>query len=303
MKVNNKFLLGLIIGTVLSGAIFLQIHNAQSSFASQPKMKVVASFFPLYDFARNVAGDKAEVAILVPLPMEVHDWEPVAEDVVKLKVARVFIFNGGGIEPWVDNILLQADNPRLIVVNTSQDIPIISDQKGVRDPHLWLDPNIAKIQVLKIRDALMKADPENASTYLENAKVYIEKLTLLDAKIKNELAVFQKKEFIAFHKAFSYFAARYGLTQISILGTDPEQEPSAATIASIIQTARAANIKAVYTEKILDPRLAEVIASEIKGKLLILDPIESVAVKDYRDGVDYLYIMNENLVNLKQGLS
>ena len=112
MKVSNGLLLALTILVVLSGLVFLEVHSLPNTIASESRIRVIASFFPLYDFARNVAGDRAEVDVLVPLSMEVHDWEPVAEDVVKLKTARVFIFNGGGLEPWVENVLTQAENPK-----------------------------------------------------------------------------------------------------------------------------------------------------------------------------------------------
>jgi zinc transport system substrate-binding protein len=175
---------------------------------------------------------------------------------------------------------------------------------GTYDLHVWLDPILAEMEVENIRDALVKIDPANTQYYKANADRFIGKLNDLDYRIKTELATCNKKDFIAFHNAFTYFANRYGLNQHSVhQGLTPEGEVLPQRLQGVIELARDLGLHIVYSEDLVDPRSSEVIAQEIpNGKVLILSPIEGINSEEQRAGIGYLDKMNENVENLKIGL-
>ena len=178
-----------------------------------------------------------------------------------------------------------------------------SESAGTYDPHVWLDPVLAEKEVENIRDALVKVDPANSQYYQSNANKFISELNNLNNKITAELTTCDKKDFIAFHNAFTYFANRYGLNQHSILGVTPEGEILPQRLQEVIQTARDLGLNIIYSEDLVDPRSAEVIAHEIpNGKVLILSPIEGINADEQKAGIGYLDKMNENVENLKIGL-
>jgi zinc transport system substrate-binding protein len=259
--------------------------------------KVVASFFPLYDFAKHVGGNIVNVTTMVPVGVEPHDWEPTTQQIQSLLSADLFVYNGGGIDNWADKVETN------LKVNASEGLPLRTDNYGNPDPHTWLDPILAKRQVELIRNGLIKADPQNTDYYIQNAQSYLAQLDSLDAKIKSELSNCTKTDFIAFHSAFSYFSNRYGLHQHTILGEDPEGEIQPQTLEQLISFARQYGINIIYSEDLLDPRNAQVIADEIpNGRVLVLSPIEGVTADEQRAGIGYLEKMQQNLENLKQGL-
>jgi zinc transport system substrate-binding protein len=288
-----------------SGEVLLQAKPASSENGIQNNAqstgphttRVVASFFPLYDFARHVGGNKINVVTMVPVGVEPHDWEPTAQQILNLRGADLFVYNGAGIDSWGDKVETK------LKVNASEGLQLITDSHGKHDPHTWLDPVLAKSQVELIRNGLIKADPQNTDYYIQNAQSYIARLDSLDAKTRSELSDCAKTDFIAFHSAFSYFSIRYGLHQHTILGEDPEGEILPQTLNDLIQFAKQYGIHVIYSEDLLDPRNAQVIASEIpNGKVLVLTPIEGVDKEEQKAGIGYVEKMETNLENLKQGL-
>jgi zinc transport system substrate-binding protein len=305
MNSKNKVLVSsaiLIIIAVSAAIIYSTLSPAPP--ATSEKMQVVTSFFPMYDFSRNIGGDKVEVSLLVPVGVEVHDWEPKTGDIQKVLSADVFVYSGLGIETWIDSMKEAASGSHVVFVETSEglDAELLTYAKGGTDPHIWLDPVIAKHQVEKILEGFKQADPENAEYYETNAKQYQTKLDVLDTEIRSTLTAYTRKEFIAFHEAFSYFAKRYGLTQIYLLPRGQE-EPSPSDVALVIETAKAKNITVIYAEPLSDPSLAEEVARQIpNGRVLVLDPAEEVPLIEIEAGKDYLSIMRQNVRNLEEGL-
>ena len=282
----------------------LQFQNQNES----NKIQAISSFYPLYEFAQKIGQDRVDVKLLVPEGVEPHDWEPTIQDVQKMQKADLIIINGIGFEIWVDN--LEEMNYQGIVVDTSNGIikkkifeePNISDKSETShehesgDPHIWLNPVLAKTQIQNIADSFSKIDPKNKSFYQTNAKNYKDELDLLNLKIKNDLSTCSI-DFIAFHDAFSYFADEYDLNQHTIISSNnPHGEPTAKTLQNVINTARELNIKIIFTEDTIDPKVSEVIANEIGGKILVLSPLESSGKGDY------ISRMTENLENLKEAL-
>src|SRR5919197_1879965 len=270
-----------------------ELTGASSNHTSM----VVASFFPLYDFAKHVGGNRVNVTTMVPVGVEPHDWEPTTKQIQRLLSADIFVYNGAGIDRWADKIETK------LKVNASEDLPLLTDDHGNPDPHTWLDPVLAKRQVELIRNGLIKTDPQSTDYYIQNAQSYIAQLDSLDAKIKSQLSTCPKTDFIAFHSAFSYFSNRYGLHQHTILGEDPEGEIQPQTLEQLISFAKQYDIHVIYSEDLLDPRNAQVIAHEIpNGKVLVLSPIEGVKADEQQAGIGYIEKMQQNLENLKKGL-
>ena len=307
--INQTKLAIIAIAIVIPLSIFA-VYATDSNMPedkSTSKLYVVASFYPLFEFAQKVGQDKVDVTLLVPAGTEPHDWEPTIKDVQKMKNADLIIINGIGFETWVhqlDEINYQGtivDTSYGIVANginpTNDRLPEHDkhiDEHG--DPHIWLDPILAKVQVQNIADAFSDHDPQNEKFYQQNAKNYENELDKLDTKIRNELSGCNH-DFIAFHDAFSYFSDEYSLNQHTIvLSNSPHAEPTAKTLEQIINTAKELNIKIIFTEETVDPRTSKIIANEIGGKILSLSPIE------IGTGKSYISRMTDNLNSLKEAL-
>jgi zinc transport system substrate-binding protein len=268
-----------------------------SPLFGKDKVNVVVSFYPIYDFTKNIGKEKVNISHLIPFNVEPHDWEPSPGDIIKLDKADLFIYNGKSLEPWAESIIKSGNNRNLRVIDLSRAIKMES-----QDPHIWLDPILVKFQVKVIKDELIKLDPNNKSYYEKNYKEYFQKLDTLDKEIRKTISKCKKREFVALHTAFSYFAKRYGLTQVSITGISPEAEPSLKDLALIVKFIREHKIKYIFTEPLVSPKLVDSIAKETGAKILILDPIEGLTKRDLDTGKDYISKMRENLENLKLAL-
>lgn len=282
-------------------ALWSSENNNVTGFVEKRQLKVLASFYPLYEFTKAVGGEKIAVSTIIPPGIEPHDWEPTIQDLQKMQNADMIVINGIGLEPWITKLV--SVNPDIFIVYTSDDIPLLEKGKNVfyseiqNDPHIWLDPVLVKQQIQNIVNGLAKIDPQNINYYQENANSYKTKLDSLDNKIKNELSVCNKKDFLAFHDAFSYFANEYGLNQNTIIGVNPSEEPTASTLEQIVQNAHNLDLHVIFTEEAVNPRVSQVIADEIGAKVLILSPVEI-----YEKNSDYIKRMEQNLSNLKEEL-
>ena len=309
MHKTVKYFLPLFIMLVIwSGmnatfAVNVSINSTtpNSTDANHSSLKIVASFYPIYEFVKMVGGNNVNITTLIPIGVEPHNFEPTIQQIQNAESADLIIYNGAGLEKWIDKI------DSKFKVDASQGLNFLkgndSESAGTYDPHVWLDPVLAEKEVENIRDALVKVDPANSQYYQSNANKFIAELNNLDNKIKTELTTCDKKDFIAFHNAFTYFANRYGLNQHSILGVTPEGEILPQRLQEVIQTARDLGLNIIYSEDLVDPRSAEVIAQEIpNGKVLILSPIEGINADEQKAGIGYLDKMNEDIDNLKIGL-
>jgi zinc transport system substrate-binding protein len=283
------------------------------SFPGSDQVKVVASFYPIFEFVEKIGGNRIDTTSLIPVGIEPHDFEPTVQQIQNAETADMVVYNGAGLEePWIRDI-----NSRFFVdasegLNLTKGDHETHDEENstaiegtqALDPHVWLDPFLVKHQVNKIKDALIKVDPNYAPFYNENARKFISELDNLDSAIRSKLANCEMKDFIAFHNAFSYFADRYGLTQHSIHeATSPEGEILPQRIRQIISLAQDTGLDTIYSEELVDPRLANVIAQEIpNGKVLVLSPVEGISKEEQNAGIGYIDKMNENIENLRLGL-
>ena len=287
-----------IIIPLSSIAVYGTNSIQQFTNTNNSKLQVISSFNPLHEFSQNVGGEKVDVFLLVPAGVEPHDWEPTIKDVQRMQRSDLIVINGIGFENWVDNLKDAGYSGEII--NTSYGIPIKNSKdknsEWIGDPHIWLNPVYAKIQIQNIANAFSKSDPINEKYYQSNAIAYIQELDLLDLKIRNELSSCND-DFVALHDAFSYFADQYNLNQHTIISSnEPHGEITGKTLENIISTAKKLNIKVIFAEENVNTRTSEIIANEISGKVLVLSPLEVVS-----DGT-YISKMTENLENLKEAL-
>lgn len=293
--VNQTRIAIISIAVIIPLSSFAVLNSSQSIILDEPKINeqkvvAIASFFPLYEFTKEIGREKVDVTLLVPSGVEPHDWEPTIKDLQLMQQADVIIINGIGFENWIDNI--DSINSDVKVVDTSIGISILES-----DPHIWLNPVMAQKQVENIVDSLSKVDPLNEKYYKQNGISYIKKLEELDNKISYELSSC-KKDFIAFHDAFSYFTNQYDLNQHTVLkSNEPHGEPTSKSLENIINLARDLDSNVIFTEEAVDKRTSQVIANEIGGKVLTLSPLE---VGDSQ--TDYIKKMEENLLHLKEAL-
>jgi zinc transport system substrate-binding protein len=287
--------------TVIAGLIAAVLAVGCQQSPPPGKPLVMASFYPLYEFSRRVAGEHADVVSLVPPGVEPHDWEPSPQNVVEAKRAALFVYNGAGFDSWAEKLITDAGGGRAVVVNATSGIELVR-AGGRVDPHVWLDPVLAQKQVDAIRAGLSRADPRNAAAYDDNARAFAEQLARVDQRFATGLRQCRRRDVVTSHAAFGYLTRRYGLTQVAVMGLAPESEPSPAELASIARLARERQVTYVFFETLVSPRLAEALAREVGAGTLVLNPIEGITKEEAAADKGYVALMQENLDNLRTGL-
>ena len=407
----------------------------QTNLVSQEeKLTVLTSFYPYHEFTKNVAGDFAEVKQFMPSGVEAHDWEPRAQEIQSLNDADVFVYNGLGMEPYVENIIGSGEFDNVLFVKASEGVELlkfeddhddhdehakeddhddhddshaeefydeiamvieefeeghmtesqsieaieeilhehegdghdhgagaieeiehvlheiedghIEGSEGLEeihhlvsgedvhdehakedehdehakedehdehakedghdghdhdyefDPHIWLDPLLVKQQVNVIRDGLIQADPQNKEHYEENARIYNNKMDALDMKIESSLSSCQKDTIVPFLNAFTYLGERYDIHVMALSGMTPDSEASAAEIAEFVDFVKDNDIKVIFSEELVDPRLAEVIAEEANAQVILFSPLEALTPDEIGTNISYIDKMEQNLDSL-----
>lgn len=313
----------LVVGLAGCGARGTQVP-ASAAAADGGKVKVVASFSAMADFAEMVGGDHVEVTNLVPAGTEPHDWEPAATDVQAIQDADLFVYNGASMEHWVDDTLSSLGSQAPKAVKASDGIQLLAGDhhdhgdaatdaaetvadgatdKAEVDPHVWLNPENAKVELANIRDTLSEVDPAHKDDYAKNYETYAAKLDQLDKDFRDRLSGVPNKTIVVAHEAFGYLCDAYGLTQAPITGMDAEGEPDAQTMASIIDQVKSQNIKVIFSEDLVSPKVAQQIADAAGATCEVLNPIEGLTDEQIAQGEDYFSVMESNLDELMKALS
>ncbi|KAF6245474.1 zinc ABC transporter substrate-binding protein [Nitrosopumilus sp. b2] len=400
---------GGIAAAVIILVILVSAEPQNEVVPVEGKFLVYTTFYPLQQFAQNVAGDAAEVRTLIPTNGDPHAFDLSPKTIVELTKADMLIYNGADFEPYIDEIKSSSDFSHIIFVDSSEGITLLEGEKHdhgaheehdehaeefldeiantieefehghitesqtiesieqilhehegdghgpsegmieeiekllheieegyledpegieeihhlvsgedvheehgeehgeseldhVYDPHIWLDPLLAKKQVMNIAIHMAESDPDNSEVYLDNAKSYSDQLDALDQEIRTQLSVCKKDTFVPFHNAFSYFAERYNLHTLSVIQEiSPESPVTAKDIEELIHFAEDNDIRYFFTEENRNPKLAERLASELGGDLLLFSPLESLSEQDSPDDT-YFDKMRSNVNNLKIAL-
>ena len=283
--------------------------NQGSPKQDEDKLEVVTTFYPMYDFTKNITQDCANVSMLIPAGIEPHDFEPSAKMIAQIENADVFIYNSDEMETWVSDALKAINLENVTVIKASEGLPFLeqdkktgNDHKHAIDPHVWLDPVLAQKETVNIEEGLTKADPQHAEEYQEAAQVYQHQLEKLDNRFQEAFEGAKKRTFVTQHAAFSYLAARYDLKQLAIAGLSSEVEPSPAMLAELSRLVKENNIQYIYYEESASSAISKTLAHETGVKLEVLDPIEGVSDKDQEAGMDYISIMKQNLAALQKSI-
>lgn len=315
---------GALVAAVSSLVFFLAACGSaqETKPAGEEKLQVVTTFYPMYDFTKHVAGDLADVSVLVPSGTDTHGFEPSAKDVAKIQEADVFVYNSVEMETWVPSILETIDSTDIVVVDASEGIELLDGDHGHEeeehaheddhdhgheeeghshevDPHIWLDPVLAQDEVMNIKEGLVEADPENEADYTKNAEAYQVELQELDAEYAAAFENAENRLFVTQHAAFAYLAERYDLEQISIAGLSTDAEPSPSELAEMTEFIQSQNVDYIYFGKTTSSNISETLANETNTELAVLDPIEGITKEDQEAGVDYVTAMRNNLEALK----
>jgi zinc/manganese transport system substrate-binding protein len=257
---------------VLAGSL-AALFGSRTAWA-QTRIRAVATFSILADFARNVAGARAHIATLVGANGDTHVYSPSPADARKLHDAQLVIVNGLGFEGWITR-LIRASGTKAPVVVASKGIKLrrMEDEhhpgRQVTDPHAWQSIANAKIYIANIRDGLGGADPSGKAAYEDNAKAYLARLDALEQEVRAAIAAIPpaRRRIITTHDAFGYFGDAYGMEFISPEGVSTDAEPSARDVARIIAQIRRQKIPAVFMENVTDPRLMQQIAKETGARI------------------------------------
>ncbi|HWR31156.1 MAG TPA: metal ABC transporter substrate-binding protein [Negativicutes bacterium] len=299
MKFGKIILLVIISGIILSGCG----QSGQTDNAGSKKnLTIVTSFYPMYISTINITKGVPGVEVInmtKPQTGCLHDYQLSPEDLKTLEKANVFIVNGAGMEAFLDKVIKQ--QPQLKVIDASTNIELLKDETGEANPHVWVSISNAIVQVKNIAEQLSAADTQNAAKYKSNADEYVKKLEALRDTMHKKLDGARNRDIITFHEAFPYFAQEFKLHIASVIEREPGTEPSPAEIEDTIEKVNNAHIKALFAEPQYPAKAAQTIAQETGVKVYTLDPAVTGEVKpDAYD--DYINIMKKNLKTLEEAL-
>lgn len=306
MHMKSQHIL-IILVIVFSLFIFIKLNVFQKAerLSSGYKIHAVASIYPLYFFAKEIGGEKAEITNLIPAGVEPHEYELTSQDVVRIEKSNLLILNGG-MEPWRNKLEqnLQGGKVHLVVAGASLLSEVVPGENGnvQPDPHVWLSPPLAKREVDEITKAFETSDPTNSEYYLANAKKLEKRLDQLDTRFLQGLSHCKQKSIITSHAAFGYLAKTYNFGQIAIVGLSPDMEPSPKKLAETAAFAKTNGIKYIFFESLVNPRLSQTLAKEIGATTLTLNPLEGLTQEEIIENNDYFTIQSQNLINLRIAL-
>lgn len=290
--------LAIVLIVLLAGC-----SSTQEATNGQKKdgIKVVTTFYPVYEFSKEVVGEAGQVEMILEAGQDMHSFEPSPKDIATIAEADVFVHATPYMETWVPDMLTSLEDSDVQIVEAAEGIDLLKEGKlNTVDPHVWLDPVYAQSMVATISAAMQEADLEHANTYLENTEKYIQELVQLDQEYQQALGAAVNRTFVVQHAAFDYLARRYNLQGVAISSLSDSQEVSPAQIAEISSFMNDQNISVVYYQDSASSQLAETLATEAGAELEVLYDIEGIPKTEREQGVNYLILMRENLEALQK---
>jgi zinc transport system substrate-binding protein len=305
------FLVCLVVVVIIAAGSSLYYSTQQTEIK---KIRIVATFYPLAFLAKEMGGDYVSVTQLIPNNTELHGWEPSVSEIKAADDADIILYNGAGLDLWVEQDVIPSlsNTNNKIIVETTDGVELLNIEEGQEeeshdhdsvDPHTWISPFIAKQQAYNIYAALIKADPQHEQYYTESWEDLRTQLEQIDNAYIQELSGKTKHEIFVAHSAFGYLADRYGFEQHGIIGISADEQPSASTLANLVDMMREDEVYVIYATPVYSDEYAQTLRSELE----ILTGHSVQIVKLYIlsgpvDGMDYLEQMKKNLDNLKIGL-
>ncbi|MCL2762108.1 MAG: metal ABC transporter substrate-binding protein [Treponema sp.] len=300
----------------------------RNTVRQEGKINVTATIFPAYDFVRQIAGDRVNLSMLLSPGAESHSFEPSPRDIITIQNSDVFVFVGGDSDMWIERILQSMDTEHMSIFamidfvdlvegvacnhdhdDLDHDDPDHDDHEHIcddieYDEHVWTSPRNAIQLVREIAILLCEIDPVNAAFFQQNAAAYIAELEQLDAAFAAVVAGAVRNTIIFGDRfPFRYFADAYGLEWFAAFpGCSTETEPSAATVAFLIDKIRAEGIPVVFHIELSNERMANTISGETGAKKRLLHSIHNITRRDFDAGLGYLELMRRNAENLREAL-
>ncbi len=308
----------LLTATVMIGALlFAACGNTNKEADKKEDLTIVTTFYPIYDFTKEIVGDEGNVKLLIPAGTEPHDFEPSAKERAEISDADVFVYNSSDMEFFVDSLKDSVDSKQTLMIEAAKGIDRLESQEADEheeseeghdhaheyDPHVWLDPVLAIKEVRTIAGELGGKYPDKKEIFTKNADAYIKKLEALDQKYSEELKNATNRTFVTQHAAFAYLANQYNLEQVAISGVSPDQEPTPSRLAELKEFVKKNNIKVIYFEENASSKVAETLSNETGVKLEVLNPLESLTNEQIKAGENYISVMEKNLEALKESIN
>jgi zinc transport system substrate-binding protein len=290
-------------------------QNTSFENLSEEKIKFVTSFYPIYIMMLNITDGASGVEVVNMSETHtgcLHDFQIQPEDLKNIETSTAFIINGAGMEPFVEKIL--QENPNIKIVDSSKGIELIlsdghenhsheeeeeEDHHHEYNPHIWVSISNYIQQIENITDEIINLDPNNADIYELNCNTYIKNLEQLSSQMHEKIDNLPNKNIVTFHEAFPYFAKEFSLNVVGVINQNPHSKPSAKEIADTINKIKQNNVKALFVEPQYLDNLAENIASETNSQIFVLDP----AVTGDKSKDCYINTMRKNMQTLVEALS
>jgi len=290
----------------LAGVAFTMVPSPLET--DHGKLIVVASFYPLAYMSEQIGGEHAIVVCLIQPGNDVHNWQPSTKQLVAANEADVIVYNGAGLDGWMQDVILPAINTQgKTVVDTTDGVDLLRStdptEDGLYDPHTWVSPYVAAQQAEHIFDAMAEKDPANRDYYTANWVTLKAELDGLDSSYREQLSNRTKNDIFVTHDAFGYIAARYGFVQHGILGLSADEQPSTQTIVEIVDDMESTGVYTFY----LEPGYSDVYVQTVREELSSrtgrgVKVLELYHMDGPLEGRDYLQQMEKNLENLRLGL-
>lgn len=319
MRIKNA---GIVLGLMICLGLFGCAGQEKESIVREGdgRLCVATTLFPYYDFVRQIAKDRVKLKLVVPAGMDSHSFEPTPADMLAIQNADIFLYNGGEMEQWVEKVLASIDCSRLYFASMMESVEVLEEEvvEGMEeehhepgelpeieyDEHIWTSPKNAEKIAEKILEILIERDPDNREIYQENGKRYLEELKRLDEAFSQMMKNRKREQIVVGDKfPFRYLAESYHIQyRAAFPGCGGDTEPSARTIAYLIDQVREKNLPAVYYLELSSHRVAEIISEETGAVPLLLHSCHNVTRKEFEEGITYLQLMEQNIRHLQIGL-
>ncbi|PPA69104.1 metal ABC transporter solute-binding protein, Zn/Mn family [Jeotgalibacillus proteolyticus] len=288
--------------------------SEEESSSSEDQLKVYTTVYPLQFFAERIAEEEAEVESILPPGSDSHTYEPTSQEMMNIADADAFIMNGAGLETYAEKISNAVDSENVVTIEAAEGIELAESDDhdhghdhdhdhGDHDPHVWLDP-IRSIEMAEnVKDMLVELRPEKEELFNENFQDLKTELENLNEEFSTELEEVPGNHFIVSHAAYGYWSQAYGVHQLAVSGLSSTDEPSQKQLQSIIEAAKAYDLKHVFFEQNITPKVAEVVREEIGAEALQLHNLSVLTEEDIENEENYFTLMRNNLEQLKIALA
>lgn len=316
MKLKRKLL---AVITAAATVFSLCACSSESSYSNSDsgKLKIISTVFPPYDLARQIAGDNAEISILLPPGSEIHNYEPSAKDMIAIRNCDIFLYIGGENEQWAEKLINSNDTKNVTAVKLIDYVPALSEDEDEHDhdhdhehehetdEHIWTSPKNAQLMLSAVYDAICKVDPSDKQTYTKNKDAYAKQLSDLDNAYRSAVDNAKNKTIVLADKfPFRYLAHEYGLEfSAAFAACSDESEPGVSTMIKLTKTIKENNIPAVYYLEFSSTKIADTLCDETGATKLMLHSCHNVSKQDIENNVSYVDLMKQNLENLKLTLN